>query len=149
MESETFSTLPTISKKLKLNINHNLVNVCSQSKKIKIDGKIFYNENDIIKVFVNKQKYLYIRIDSQEQSEQKDEWIKEFNEKFSDYNIVVGISSPEIINSSLIFLLRLCARKDIDEVIFYSKTNSASKELMEVLTMFFKLNGVKLFHYKN
>lgn len=149
MESETFSTLHTISKKLKLNINNNLTNVCSVSKKVKINGKTFYNENDIVKVFFNREKYLYIRIDSLEQSEEKDEWIKEFSEKYPNHNIIVGISPREIINNSLIFLLRLCVQRVVDEIIIYSKENSASREIMEVIVMVFRLNGVNIFYYKN
>lgn len=149
MESETFSTLSTISEKLRLDLNHNLIKVCSKSRKIKIDGRVLYNENDVARIFIDRKKYLYIRIDSNDQDNIKDEWIKEFKEKFSGYNIIIGISLLDKINDSLITLLHMCMKKHINEITFYSKTNSASKEIMEILIMFAKFNNITLSYYKN
>lgn len=149
MESETFSTLSTISQKLKLDLNHNLIKVCSKSRKVKIDGRVLYNENDVAKIFIDRKKYLYIRIDSNDQNNIKDEWIKEFKEKFLGYNIIIGISLPDKINDSLITLLHMCMKKHINEITFYSKTNSVSKEIMEIIIMFAKFNDITLSYYKN
>lgn len=150
MISETFSTLDVISKKLKVNTNSNFITSHSKTRKIKFNGETLYNENDISNAFIQKDKYLYIRLDSENQVELRDKYIEEFKNKFTDdYNIIIGISPLNNINNSLIFLLNLCMRKRIEEIIFYSKTNSISSEILQLIIIFAKTNGVILTYYKN
>jgi hypothetical protein len=150
MDTETFSTFTAICEKFGFDeSNDNLINICSRMKKLKINDKIFYNEIEFIKELANGEKYFYIRIDSEEQSKDTDKIIDEFKENFPNYNVVVGISPPEIINSSLIFLLRRCMTGNIGEITFYSKSNCASKEIKEIISMIAKLKEVKLSYYKD
>lgn len=150
MISETFSTLDVISKKLKVNTNSNFITSHSRTRKIKFNGETLYNENDISNAFIQKDKYLYIRLDSEDQIELRDKYIEEFKSRFTDdYNIIIGVSPLNNINNSLIFLLNLCMRKRIEEVIFYSKTNSISPEILQLIILFAKTNGVTLTYYKN
>lgn len=150
MISETFSTLDVISKELKVNTNSNFITSHSRTRKIKFNGETLYNENDISNAFIQKDKYLYIRLDSEDQIELRDKYIEEFKSRFTDdYNIIIGVSPLNNINNSLIFLLNLCMRKRIEEVIFYSKTNSISPEILQLIILFAKTNGVTLTYYKN
>lgn len=149
MESQTFSTLPIISKKYNIQLNKLISNKDSvNARKINFNGEILYNEGDIIVKIVKKRKYLYIRYDTDEQlNELKDKQMDEFKENFPDYSVVVGVSNNNEINQSLLFLLRLCSRQDIGRLAFYDR-NTVGRELRNIIEIIAFQAGVILECYK-
>lgn len=149
MESETFSTLSTISKKFNITLDKSILNEkFINTRSINFNEQILYNEKDIIEKIAMKKKFMYMRFDTHDQlKELKDKQIEEFGADFPDYSIVVGISNRNEINQTLLFLLRLCSRNDINVLAFYDK-NTLGRELFRTIEIIANFTGITLEFYK-
>lgn len=150
MDTETYSTLKTISDKF--NISKDRLDLIKNSESIKritrADRNVLYNEKDITRNLIVKRDYLYIRFDTEEQvNELKDKRIKEIKESFPDHSIIVGVSKDSEINSSLLFLFHLCSRNDVRSLVFYD-ANTISLELIKLVELLVSYTGTTIAWYK-